>query len=405
MPSTTTILAIDDDAFTQKVIGRAFDGEPFELAFASSGQEGIDKANGDRPDIILLDIEMPEMNGYEVCEHIKADSELRSIPVVFLSSHGDLRSRMQGYEAGAQDFLVKPFEQPDLIAKMRMMCQFIENQKALADSAQTAQKVAYEALNTSSDMGLAMRFIEDTYSYRNYAELAQALIVTLAQYQLETVLMLLEDGDPSWYTSGQPVAPLEQEMMGLSERNQRFTDFGARTIVHYQNLSLLVKNMPLDDPERYGRIKDLVPVLLSAADVKINSIRAEQVTEAQSREVLDTFGVIRSQLFHLAKTLIDNQAESNRVLEAMVTELNTDFLRMGLEEDQEAYLIGQLDASIEAAGERLDSRAMLHHVFSGIVDNLKHIAQQQEELHQMFAANNAEPDLIEEDPDEGIDLF
>ena len=159
-------------------------------------------------------------------------------------------------------------------------------------------------------------------------------------------------------------------------------------IVNYTNLSVLIRNMPLEDRDRYGRMKDLIPVLMSAADVKINAIKAERATANLSEEVLGRFGVIRSQLFHLVKTLVDNQEKSTVTLEHMVTELNTDLLRMGLDEDQEAYLLRHLDNTIAGVAEQLDSRAMLHEVFRGVLDNLKEISGKQEELHNVFVEMN-----------------
>jgi len=131
MQSQIKILAIDDDKISQKFIGRALSDDCFEMNYGDAGAQGFDKAIELNPDIIILDVEMPGMNGYQVCEKLREHPVTKDTPVVFLSSHSTLRDRMQGYEVGADDFLVKPFESDDLVAKMRVLAKYLEEQKLL----------------------------------------------------------------------------------------------------------------------------------------------------------------------------------------------------------------------------------------------------------------------------------
>jgi len=191
----------------------------------------------------------------------------------------------------------------------------------------------------------------------------------------------------------------------MLDRNQRFVDFGSRTIINHHHLSLLVKNMPLDDIERYGRIKDLLPMLLAAVDSKVKSINTEQALSQQSKELLSSFGLMKGQLYYLTKTLMTNQTDSAELLNAMVTELNTDLLRMGLDDDQEAYILRRIDTAIEEANEQLDASAMLYVVFSKILDQLKDMTAKQQQLVDAFAKAN-EVRVVTEIVDDGsIEMF
>ena len=406
MEQATKILVVDDDKFIQKIVDRTLSAEGFEVLIASDGAAGVECAIEHTPDIIVLDVEMPNMNGYEACEKLKSDDRTKEIPVVFLSSHGDLRSRMQGYEAGAADYLIKPFEKEDLIAKMWVLWTFLEQQHALEKEYRDARETARIALSATSELSLAMQFIENSYSYSDFLNLAQAMMTSLAQLDIDCVLMISGEDDTLWYASDGNPTPLEQEMLELADRDQRFIDFGMRTIVNYQNITGLMRNMPLEDMERYGRIKDLIPVLMSAADVKINSIKAENATAKQSLEVLSTFGGVRSKLYFLAKSLIDSQQQSTELLHGTVTELNHDLLGMGLEEDQEAQILHRLDEAIATVSSKLDNSAMLHKIFRDVLDNLKDIAARQDELHKVFVdMNSAQLADPVADADDSIELF
>lgn len=405
MASVINILAIDDDKIAQKMIGRALSDDNFEVNYANDGEQGLEQAINEPPDIILLDVEMPGMNGYEVCGKLHDIETTKDIPVVFLSSHSTLRERMQGYEVGADDYLVKPFEKEDLVAKLKILARYQEEQKLLRDQFEQAQKTAHIAMTGSSELGIAMQFVEKSYNLHDYPDLSDALLTICQQFQLRCAMMILTDDKTLWFSVDEAIKPLEKEMIEMIDRNQRFVDFGSRTIINYQNLSLLVKNMPLDDLERYGRIKDLLPIILSAVDSKVNSIKADIALKLQSEELMQSFGQIRSRLYHLAKSLINNQNEGTESLQHMVSELNTDLLSMGLEDDQEAYILGRIDTAIDEARDQLDASATLYHSFTGILFNLKQITSKQEQLQDLFKEMNTPSSTPEIEDDGSIEMF
>jgi CheY-like chemotaxis protein len=96
------ILVIDDDKITHAFVKRAL-ANKYVITDTFNGEQGLAELKIQQPEVILLDVEMPGLNGYEVCERIKADEDTAEIPVIFFSARGDLRDRMQGFEAGADD--------------------------------------------------------------------------------------------------------------------------------------------------------------------------------------------------------------------------------------------------------------------------------------------------------------
>ena len=405
MSTPGTILTIDDDNFCQKIVAKSLKDEPYTLHFADNGQEGLERARELKPDAIILDVEMPLMNGYEVCEQLRQDENIKDTPVIFLSSHASLRDRMQGYQAGGDDYLVKPFDYDDLVVKIKVLARYHEEQDELKRQFTEAKQKAINAREGIGELGMAMQFVEESYSYYNYELLADSLLDVCHELGLICAIMILEEEGPQWFSANEAIRPLEKEMMMMVERDQRFIDFDARMIVNFQNLSLLVKNMPLDDRERYTRVKDLLPVLMSAVDTKINTIKAEKAMTTQSDEVIESFGEIRGSLLDLVKILADNQEKSTVSLKEMVQSLNTDLLSMGLEEDQEAYLLNRIDSAIESAAEQLDSTHILHSVFSEVVEKLKAISAKQRQLQELFYEMNHVRIKHDQEDDDSIELF
>jgi CheY-like chemotaxis protein len=315
---------------------------------------------------------------------LRQHESTRDIPVIFLSSHSSLRERMQGYEAGADDYLVKPFEPENLLARVSVLQRFKEQRTELLQNYRSAQETAMNALAGTSELGMAMQFLERTHALNTVDELAAALFEVTRNLALNCCMYVSTDEDEQWFADGEGIRPLEQELVTMSDRSQRFVDFGTRTIVNYQFLSLLVRNMPLDDMNRYGRTKDLLPLLLSSVDNRVANIQAEQAMKSQSEELLVAFGRIRSSFYYFAKDLISNQDQSGKLLREMLQELNRDFLGMGLEEDQEAYVLDRIDHAIESAIHKIDASDALRETLLVLLPSLKSIHSQQQQMVDTF---------------------
>lgn len=112
------ILIVDDVLQNLQVIGTALIDAGYEISMATSGQQCLDMLENIYPDLILLDIMMPEMNGYEVCKRIKSNEILKEIPVIFLTAKTETKDVLDAFEVGGSDYVTKPFNQAELLARV-----------------------------------------------------------------------------------------------------------------------------------------------------------------------------------------------------------------------------------------------------------------------------------------------
>ena len=96
------------------MIGFSLRFADFEVVLTQNGEEAIERASVENPDLILLDVRMPKMSGYEACRRLKEDPSTRDIPIVFLSAKGQEREIEEGFDSGALEYIVKPFAPDDL---------------------------------------------------------------------------------------------------------------------------------------------------------------------------------------------------------------------------------------------------------------------------------------------------
>lgn len=117
----TYILAVDDDAPVLRSVKRVLEKAGFEVDTAANGQEALEKIAQRRPDLVVLDIIMPGLDGMEVCRRIRADPFIARLPIVFLTAKGRPTDIAQGLDAGGDDFITKPFEVIELPARIRAL--------------------------------------------------------------------------------------------------------------------------------------------------------------------------------------------------------------------------------------------------------------------------------------------
>lgn len=113
------ILIVDDAPASLKVVANMLGGNGYRLALAESGADALSFSAERAPDLILLDIVMPDMDGFEVCKKLKESDNTASIPVIFLTGHADNSSVTRSYDLGGVDYITKPFNAAELKAKVK----------------------------------------------------------------------------------------------------------------------------------------------------------------------------------------------------------------------------------------------------------------------------------------------
>ena len=115
------ILVVDDEADQVQLIRGWYASQPFTILEARDGVEGLRVAAESRPDLILLDMTMPGLDGLETTRRLKADPELSSVPIILLTARRELDLKVRAFDAGVDDFVVKPFEFEEVDARVRAM--------------------------------------------------------------------------------------------------------------------------------------------------------------------------------------------------------------------------------------------------------------------------------------------
>jgi len=128
------ILAVDDNVDNLTLLERILSVDGHEVRAALNGETALRAVSSGFPELVLLDVSMPGMDGYEVCRRMKADSRSAQVPVLFLSAHHDLDAKLDGFEAGGQDYVTKPFLAAEVLARVRMHLRVARAEQDLKES-------------------------------------------------------------------------------------------------------------------------------------------------------------------------------------------------------------------------------------------------------------------------------
>lgn len=159
VPSDFLILIVDDTEANVILLSHVLKAEGFNIMVAFNGMDTLEILEARRPDLILLDVMMPEMSGYEVCAKINSIDELKHIPVVFLSALSETSNKVEGFESGGVDYITKPFQKEEVLARIKNHLYLAQLQKERDQQIQILQDRELELENLNKEKDSLIRMV------------------------------------------------------------------------------------------------------------------------------------------------------------------------------------------------------------------------------------------------------
>jgi CheY-like chemotaxis protein len=368
------ILVVDDVLITRRLM-KAGLAHCFEVLDAESGEDALAMLETVQPAAIVLDVEMqPGMDGFEACRRIRGDERFACIPVVFVSARDAVEDRLSGYEAGGEDYIVKPFSAPELEAKLQKLIAAAEERQRLNGLARAASSAAMTAMISMSEMGALLEVIKQLGSAGGLHELADAMVAGMALYGLQGSVQLRTSEGVVMRSSDGEISPLEASVLDHLMKMGRLTQFKSRMIINFPSVSLLVRDMPQHDEERCGRLRDHLSMLLEAANVHVESLA--RMAEARRRDDLIVQVALRmiQTLGEVDRAQRDNQVAGRIALEGIRQRIDEACVSMLLTNGQEILLGRALDEGIEALLNSQSDLTDLQDMLSRMVVELRLVA-------------------------------
>jgi len=373
MSEKVKILAVDDDKFMRGMFADVL-GETYQILSAEDGHDALAIALAETPDLILLDIEMPGMDGYETCCKILEEDSLASVPVIFVSGHDQIEERLKGYEVGGSDYVVKPFNAQELQAKIVHLLGIVADRVQLKEMANYASNTAMTAMTSMSEMGALLETLKGFNASIDERALAEAVLSGLSLYGLEGVVQI-RTSEIALSLSGQgPASPLEISVIEHMVGMDRIVHFKSRMSIHYPHVAMLVSNMPVEDPDRCGRLRDHLAMLVEGAEMRAAGIVAENESKRRGLAIELMIKHVSTALNEIDSTQRHNKLEMRLAFSAMTDEMEKALLRTALTNEQEDLLSSIVSNGIDDIINVQSAEADLQNKLTAIIHEMREIS-------------------------------
>lgn len=135
------VLLIDDEPFYYKLLNRPMKDAGHEFDYSKTGKEGLAKISATKPEVIIVDLRLPDISGHDILERLRRDSEFSNIPVIVITAKNELGDKLKAFELGADDYLIKPFQPEELVARMRILARRGRAMKIVRDMEKSDEKL------------------------------------------------------------------------------------------------------------------------------------------------------------------------------------------------------------------------------------------------------------------------
>jgi CheY-like chemotaxis protein len=320
--------------------------------------------------MFLLDVSLPGMDGYAFCRQIKDDPALRQIPVTFVSSNDTIEARLEGYDAGGEDFIVKPFAPEEVLRKVKIAQQIVHNQQSLQEQADASEYLSSLALASMDEAGIVLQFMSKLIGWNSEQEVAEGLLELMQRYKLEGVVQTRTAQCSLTLSKAGANLPLEVSVIEHVSGMDRIFEFRSRSVHNFERVTLMVNNMPLADPDFCGRIRDNLSVAAQGADSRLQAIETEEANRRNQKGILEALQSVRESISAMHQAHLQDRAASTALMVELDQDMANSFVHLGMTDNQERKMENLVGDFMKRLVELLDRGEETQEAMRGLSEKL-----------------------------------
>ena len=356
MDSGYTIFIVDDVEAGRLTLESAF-SQLYNLESFASAADCLARLAKVTPNLFMLDVDMPEMDGYTLCRTLKNQPKTCDVPVIFISALDDLESRMAGYDAGGDDYIAKPVKLTLLKQKVEVLRRITEEKAALKSQLGDSDLLASMVMSQLDEYAVLVKFLRSLNSCNKHSEIAEATLSMLRTYRLKGALQFRLPGGEVTVDQAGESSPLEASIIGHVRSLGSIASFKNRTVFNFGRVSLLANNMPLHDPDLCSRHRDNLAIAAETVDAKLSALLTAQENQATRGDIESMLKLLDSAVQTFSKKYEDARFQSIETIRTLLAELDTEFANLGVQEDQEKEINDLIQSKTDQVVDAFDFSA------------------------------------------------
>ncbi|MEI7431531.1 MAG: response regulator [Betaproteobacteria bacterium] len=353
MESQYTVFAVDDDN-TMRVLLGAMLGKYYTVELFDCAESCLARLQEKLPDLFLLDVDLPGMTGYELCRKIKSLPEANNIPAVFISSNDTLTDMLAGYDAGAEDYVRKPFDIVLLHRKIENLRRISADRKALAEQASSSDELATLVLANLDEYAVLIKFLRDLNECSNYEEVIKAVLRSLSSFHLEGAVQIRMRNLEKTISHAGENWPLGVAVINNIRTLGRIFEFQTRCAYNFDHITILVTNIPVKDAELCGRIRDHLAIAAESAEAKLMAIQSFDDNTTLRDEIRSMMQSVGQTSYKYQKHNDDARYNVSIYMNQFRDDLLAAFAHLGMNEQQEEEILNMVTERANGLIDRYD---------------------------------------------------
>ncbi|HOL63987.1 MAG TPA: response regulator [Accumulibacter sp.] len=281
------IFIVDDADAARRLLKAAFEKTHAVETF-DSAEACLARLSECVPDVFILDVGLPGMDGYALCRQIR--QRLPDTPVIFISALDDLTSALQGYEAGGDDFVVKPYKLAEVKAKVTHALRGVEERAALEQQLDRSQSLHMQVLTNLDECGELIALLRHLPGMTSAESIGRATLDLLLSYALDGAIQFRVSGRELTLTSDDHERPLQSAVIAHIRAMGPVIEFKNRAGFNFAHGTLLVNNLPVADGEHCARLRERLTIVAECIDARLVEL-ARHDEQRQRQTAIDQGGV------------------------------------------------------------------------------------------------------------------
>ena len=376
------IVVVDDDIITLTLLEEAL--AEFSVLIMASPVEALHACREMEvpPLLIILDVNMPEMSGFELCVKLREFISEEQSDIIFHTSSSEMEERLKGYEIGANDFLIKPIEVQELRKKAKSIVKRGKKRREDKASTESNSQLIQAVISDLTEQGILIHYFRASSKTSSISSLLNLIVKTASNFGINSSVQakyVMNDIEYRQAVSNEvTISALERELLDRLEYSERIMTRGKRLFLNYPPFTQIIKNMP-DDPAQAGRFRDHLAIILEAAASQYRDI----VKTDEVNLMIQELEVVQK------RADLENQTKNRQVLDTLtelVDSVESKIFEYGLTEEQESELLQLFRKSTDKAYDTIDN-AMT-------TENLRLIMQRLKALRELSQSQDEEAGSI-----------
>lgn len=337
MSEPLKVFAVDDDPVILEVIRTILDPDCDLHTFASA-EDCMAQLDAGFPDLFFLDVSLPGIDGYILCQCIRNEPCGAQTPVIFVSSHDSIEERIRGYDAGGDDFIVKPFEPEELLRKFKVAEHRVLSARQQAVQIEEAELLSSLIMASMDETGILLQFMSKLIAMESADEIAGELLELMRRYGLEGVVQTRMGSEARTRSAAGSNLPLEVAVIEHVLGQGRIFEFRRRGVHNFERVTLMVNNLPLENPDYCGRLRDHLSVAAQGADSRLKALQSEDAAKRAQKIVMLALESVGDTIMEMQEDQRLNSIAGAKLVNELQETLLDSFYRLGLTDNQEKYL-------------------------------------------------------------------